>query len=53
MRYGSVEWLVGEILSLRGEAVLLEPAELRTRVAERARELERILVPQPKARSRR
>jgi predicted DNA-binding transcriptional regulator YafY len=36
---GSEEWLVGEILSLRGEAVLLEPAPLRERVAARAAEL--------------
>jgi proteasome accessory factor C len=36
---GSVEWLVGEILSYRGEAVLLEPPELRVRVAARAAEL--------------
>src|SRR5436190_6430083 len=37
---GSADWLVGEVLSFRGEAVLLEPHELRARVAERARELE-------------
>ena len=37
---GSADWLVGEVLSYRGEAVLLEPKELRSRVAERARELE-------------
>jgi proteasome accessory factor BC len=37
---GSVDWLVGEVLSYRGEAVLLEPEELRSRVAHRARELE-------------
>jgi len=36
---GSAEWLVGEILAQRGYAVVLEPADLRTRVAERAREL--------------
>ena len=36
---GSAEWLVGEVLSFRGEAVVLEPAELRARVAQRAREL--------------
>ena len=28
---GSAEWLVGEILSFRGEAVVLEPPELRKR----------------------
>ena len=37
---GSVDWLVGEVLSFRGDAVLLEPAELRARVAQRARQLE-------------
>ena len=34
-------WLVGEVLSFRGEAVVLEPPELRSCVATRARELER------------
>ena len=37
------EWLVGEILSYRGEAAVLEPAELRARVAKRAKELAREL----------
>jgi predicted DNA-binding transcriptional regulator YafY len=37
------EWLIGEILSYRGEAVVLEPAELRTRVAARAKDLAREL----------
>jgi predicted DNA-binding transcriptional regulator YafY len=36
---GSADWLVGEVVSYRGEAVVLEPAELRARVAQRAREL--------------
>jgi proteasome accessory factor C len=36
---GSTEWLVGEILSHLGEAVVLEPADLRREVARRAREL--------------
>jgi proteasome accessory factor C len=40
---GSADWLVGEVLSYRGEAVVLEPHELRARVARRARELEREL----------
>jgi predicted DNA-binding transcriptional regulator YafY len=39
MPVGSREWLLGEILSQRGEAVLLEPEELRGVVAARAREL--------------
>jgi proteasome accessory factor BC len=37
------EWLVGEILSYRGEAAVLEPADLRKRVAARAKELAREL----------
>jgi predicted DNA-binding transcriptional regulator YafY len=40
---GSPEWLVGEILSYRGEAVVLEPAELRREVAERAKAVQREL----------
>jgi len=39
MPVGSAEWLVGEILSYRGEAVVLEPDDLRNRIAERARRL--------------
>jgi predicted DNA-binding transcriptional regulator YafY len=37
------DWLVAEILSFRGEAAVLEPAELRERVATRAKELAREL----------
>jgi proteasome accessory factor C len=40
---GSADWLVGEVLSFRGEAVVIEPPELRELVATRARELEREL----------
>jgi proteasome accessory factor BC len=36
---GSDEWLESEILSKRGEAIVLEPADLRLRIAERARSL--------------
>jgi hypothetical protein len=36
---GSDEWLASEILSKRGEAIVLEPAELRLLIAARAREL--------------
>ena len=36
---GSLEWLASEILGARGEAVVLEPQELRVHVAERARAL--------------
>ncbi len=40
---GSPEWLVGEILSYRGEAVVLDPPELRRAIALRARDLQREL----------
>jgi predicted DNA-binding transcriptional regulator YafY len=36
---GSYEWLESDILSRRGEAVVLEPAALRSRIAARARAL--------------
>jgi predicted DNA-binding transcriptional regulator YafY len=36
---GSAEWLVGEVVSYRGEAIVLEPPELRAQVAHRARQL--------------
>jgi proteasome accessory factor BC len=36
---GSDEWLESDILSKRGEAIVLEPAELRSRIGARAREL--------------
>ncbi|MEX2211473.1 MAG: WYL domain-containing protein [Gaiellaceae bacterium] len=40
---GSEDWLVGEIFSHRGEAVVLEPPDLRRLVGERAAELGREL----------
>ncbi|MEP6908972.1 MAG: WYL domain-containing protein [Actinomycetota bacterium] len=40
---GSEEWLVGEILGDRGDAVLLEPENLRKQVAARAKALSREL----------
>ncbi|MDQ2983736.1 MAG: WYL domain-containing protein [Actinomycetota bacterium] len=40
---GSEEWLLGEILSFRGEAIVQEPVELRRRIADRASELQREL----------
>jgi proteasome accessory factor C len=40
---GSEEWLLGEILADRGEAVLLEPENLREQVARRAKALAREL----------
>src|SRR5512133_786969 len=39
MPVGSPEWLIGEILSQRGGATLLEPEEMRDAIAARAREL--------------
>jgi len=39
MPVGSPEWLIGEVLSQRGEAILLEPDAMRKAVADRAREL--------------
>jgi len=39
MPVGSQEWLIGEILSQRGESILLEPEEMRGALAARAREL--------------
>jgi proteasome accessory factor C len=36
---GSEEWLMGEIFSYRGEAVVLEPTDLRRRIAAQARAL--------------
>jgi proteasome accessory factor BC len=37
------EWLIGEVLSFRGEAVVLEPVAMRKRIATRAKELDREL----------
>ncbi|MBV8065990.1 MAG: WYL domain-containing protein [Actinobacteria bacterium] len=39
IQVGSEEWLESEILSKRGDAVVLEPEDLRTRIAERAKAL--------------
>jgi proteasome accessory factor C len=46
---GSVDWLVGEVVSYRGEAIVLGPPELRARVAERARTLAHELRPAARA----
>jgi proteasome accessory factor C len=40
---GSAEWLVGEVLSFRGAAVVIEPVELRKQIAARAPELQTVL----------
>jgi predicted DNA-binding transcriptional regulator YafY len=45
--FATESYLIGELLSARGEAVLLEPAELRPTVAKRARTLSRQLVTAP------
>jgi predicted DNA-binding transcriptional regulator YafY len=37
---GGEDWLIGEVLSFRGEAMVREPDELRARIAARARELQ-------------
>ena len=39
MPVGSPEWLIGEVLSQRGQAVPLEPDGMRAAIAARAREL--------------
>jgi predicted DNA-binding transcriptional regulator YafY len=39
MPVGSADWLVGEILAYRGEAIVLEPDDLRRQIGARAREL--------------
>jgi predicted DNA-binding transcriptional regulator YafY len=39
LHVGSAEWLESEIFSFRGEAVVVEPEDLRERVAARAKEL--------------
>ena len=41
--FGSEEWLVGEVLSYRGQAIVVEPASLRERVAAGARALQDVL----------
>ena len=52
IRYGSVDWLVGEILGFRGEAEVLEPEEVRAQVGERAEALAALLAGgQPLART--
>ena len=47
---GSPEWLVGEILSYRGEAVVLEPPELRREIVARAKAVQRELGLSPRPR---
>jgi proteasome accessory factor C len=47
VRFGSLDWLVGEILSYRGEAEVLEPTELRREVLQRAKRLKSLLGKKP------
>jgi proteasome accessory factor BC len=47
--YGSLDWLVGEILSHRGQAEVIEPAGARTAVLTRAKRLKRELARRPAA----
>ena len=39
LKYGSKEWIVGEVLAWRGDAVVIEPAELRRELRDRAKTL--------------
>jgi proteasome accessory factor BC len=43
LRVGTRDWLIGEILADRGEAVVLEPADARPAIAKRAAQLMREL----------
>jgi proteasome accessory factor C len=47
LRVGSAEWLVGEILSHRGEAEVLEPTSLRREVLRGAKRLKGVLGKKP------
>jgi proteasome accessory factor C len=51
LRYGSVDWLLSEILAHRGLAEVLAPDEARGAVAQRARELARELAAPPRERA--
>ena len=43
LRVGTRDWLIGEILADRGEAIVLEPADVRPAIAKRASQLLREL----------
>jgi proteasome accessory factor BC len=47
LRFGSLDWLVGEILSYRGQAEVLEPLDLRREVLQRAKRLKALLGKRP------
>jgi proteasome accessory factor C len=52
LRFGSMEWIVGEILSHRGEAEVIEPASVRGEILSRAKKLKKALVRRPAAKAR-
>jgi proteasome accessory factor C len=39
LKFGSKEWIVGEVLAWRGDAVVIEPADLRRELRDRAKTL--------------
>ena len=43
LRVGTRDWLISEILADRGEAIVLEPADVRPAIAKRAAQLLREL----------
>ena len=49
LRFGSTEWIVGEILAHRGEAEVIEPAGVRSEILTRAKRLKRELGRRPTA----
>jgi proteasome accessory factor C len=52
LRFGSMEWIVGEILSHRGEAEVIEPASVRSEILSRAKKLKKALGRRPAAKTR-
>jgi proteasome accessory factor C len=53
LRVGGAEWLVGEILSWAGEAVVIEPEDLRRQVAARAAAVQKATRGRPRTKARR
>ena len=52
LRFGSMEWIVGEILAHRGEAEVIEPQGVRREILTRAKRLKKELVRRPTAKAR-
>jgi hypothetical protein len=52
LRFGSMEYLVGEILSHRGEGEVIEPAGVRSEILTRAKRLKKELGRRPAAKAR-